>query len=301
MTTPVVTASGLGKRYGRKWALSECTLSIPAGQVVGLVGPNGAGKSTFIGLMTAMLAPDAGSIEVLGEPARNSPRQLARVGYVAQGTPVYGSLSVADHLRFGARTNPGWDAGLADRRIGDLGLDLRQKAGKLSGGQQAQLALTLGLAKRPEVLILDEPIASLDPLARHEFLQGLMAAAADRELSIIISSHLMADLETVCDYLVVLVGSKVVLDGPVADLLASHHLVTGARRDPASLPPGVQVITQSHTERQSTFLLRSTAPVIDPALAADSVDLEQLVLGYMGGTTAMGGTAKASRALEARR
>jgi len=296
MTSSVVTASGLGKRYGSKWALSDCTLSIPAGMVVGLVGPNGAGKSTFIGLMTAMLAPDAGSIEVLGEPARNSPAQLARVGYVAQGTPVYSGLSVADHLRFGARTNPGWDAALAARRVNDLGLDLRQKAGKLSGGQQAQLALTLGLAKRPELLILDEPIASLDPLARHEFLQGLMAAAADRELSIIMSSHLMGDLETVCDYLVVLAASKVVLDGPVTDLVASHHLVTGTRRDAADLPPGVQVVTQSHTDRQSTFLVRSTAPVIDATLAAEPVDLERLVLAYMGGPAR---TSTSSLALEA--
>jgi ABC-2 type transport system ATP-binding protein len=281
MTTSAVAARGLGKQYGRHWALSDCTFSIPAGLVVGLVGPNGAGKSTLIGLMTGMLGPTTGSIEVLGEPALNRPRQLARIGYVAQSTPVYGSLSVADHLRFGARTNPGWDAALAAQRIGDLGLDPRKKAGKLSGGQQAQLALTLGLAKRPELLILDEPIASLDPLARHEFLQSLMAAAADRELSIIMSSHLIGDLEDVCDYLVVLVGSKVVLDGPVTDLVASHHLVTGARRDASLLPPGVQVITQSHTDRQSTFLVRSTVPVIDPDLAAEPVDLEQLVLAYM--------------------
>jgi len=295
MTTSAVTACGLGKRYGRHWALSDCTLSIPAGHVVGLVGPNGAGKSTFIGLMTGMLGPTTGSIEVLGGPAPNSLAQLARIGYVAQGTPVYGGLSVADHLRFGAHTNPGWDAALAAQRIQDLGLDLRQKAGKLSGGQQAQLALTLGLAKRPELLILDEPIASLDPLARHEFLQSLMAAIAERELSIIMSSHLIGDLEQVCDYLVVLAGSRVVLDGPVDELLACHHLVTGRRRDATSLPPGVQVITQSHTDRQSTFLVRSTAPIIDATLAADPVDLEQLVLAYMGGA------ARTSPALEAQR
>jgi ABC-2 type transport system ATP-binding protein len=281
-TTSAVTARGLGKRYGRHWALSDCTLSIPAGHVVGLVGPNGAGKTTLIGLMTGMLGPTTGSIEVLGGPAPNSPEQLARIGYVAQGTPTYGGLSVADHLRFGARTNPGWDGALAARRIQDLGLDPRHKAGKLSGGQRAQLALTLGLAKRPELLILDEPIASLDPLARREFLQGLMAAAGERELSIIMSSHLIGDLEHVCDYLVVLVGSRLLLDGPVAELLANHHLVTTRRCDAASLPAGVQVITQSHTDRQSTFLVRSTAPVIDEALAADPVDLEQLVLAYMG-------------------
>jgi ABC-2 type transport system ATP-binding protein len=282
MTTPAVAARGLGKQYGRKWALSDCTLTIPAGRVVGLVGPNGAGKTTLISLATGMLAPTTGSIEVLGGPAPNRPDQLARVGYVAQGTPTYSGLSVADHLRFGKRMNPGWDGALAARRIQDLGLDPRQKAGKLSGGQRAQLALTVGLAKRPELLILDEPIASLDPLARHEFLQGLMAAAAERELSIIMSSHLVSDLEHVCDYLVVLVGSRVLLDGPVEELVASHHLVTCRRCDAADLPPGVQVITQSHTDRQSTFLVRSSAPVIDAALNADPVDLEQLVLAYLG-------------------
>jgi ABC-2 type transport system ATP-binding protein len=295
MTTPAVAARGLGKRYGRKWALSDCTLDIPAGRVVGLVGPNGAGKTTLIGLMTGMLGPTTGSIEVLGGPAPNTPAQLSRVGYVAQDTPTYGALSVADHLRFGARMNPAWDGALAARRIQDLGLEPRQKAGKLSGGQRAQLALTLGLAKRPELLVLDEPIASLDPLARHEFLQGLMAAAAERELSIIMSSHLVSDLEHICDYLVVLVGSRVLLDGPVEELVASHHLVTCRRCDAADLPPGVQVITESHTDKQSTFLVRSTAPVVDAALNADPVDLEQLVLAYMG----MG--ARTSPALEVQR
>jgi ABC-2 type transport system ATP-binding protein len=169
------------------------------------------------------------------------------------------------------------------------------KAGKLSGGQRAQLALTLVLAKRPELLMLDEPIASLDPLARHEFLQSLMAATGARELSIIMSSHLIGDLEHVCDYLVVLADSRLLLDGPVAELLASHHLITTRRRDAASLPPGVQVITQSHTDRQSNFLVRSTAPVIDAALAADPVDLEQLVLAYMGSTPRPAPTLEAQR------
>jgi ABC-2 type transport system ATP-binding protein len=285
MSVSAVAARGLGKRYGRHWALSDCTFTVPAGRVVGLVGPNGAGKTTLLSLMVGMLAPTTGSMEILGGPAPNSPAQLARIGYVAQGTPTYGGLSVADHLRFGAHTNPGWDAALAAQRIQDLGLDLRQKAGKLSGGQRAQLALTVAIAKRPELLILDEPIASLDPLARHEFLQSLMAATAEHQLSIIMSSHLVADLEHVCDYLVVLVGSRVVLDGPVDELLACHHVVTGRRCDATSLPPCSQVITQSHTDRQSTFLVRSTAPIIDPALAAYPVDMERLVLAYMGGAT----------------
>jgi ABC-2 type transport system ATP-binding protein len=280
--TAAVVARGLGKQYGRRWALTDCTLSIPAGHVVGLVGPNGAGKTTLLNRATGMLEPSTGTIEVLGGRPAGSPAQLARVGYVAQDTPTYAGLSVADHLRFGAHMNPGWDAALAQGRIEKLGLDPAQKAGKLSGGQRAQLALTLAIAKRPELLILDEPIASLDPLARREFLQILMEATADQELSVVMSSHLVADLERVADYLVVLVGSRVQVAGETDDLLASHRLLTGPRSDASALPGGVQVITESHTSRQSTFLVRSTAPVHDPAWTADSIDLEDLVLAYMG-------------------
>ena len=280
--TAAIEARGLGKRYGHRWALTDCTLTIPLGHVAGLVGPNGAGKTTLISLATGMLAPTAGIVEVLGGRPTSGPGQLARVGYVAQDTPTYAGLSVADHLRLGAHLNPRWDAGLARRRIEQLGLDFRQKAGKLSGGQRAQLALTLALAKRPELLILDEPIASLDPLARREFLQVLMNATAEQELSVVISSHQVADLERVCDYLVVLIASRVRVTGEVDELLASHHLLTGPRRDSASLPASMQVITESHTGRQSTFLVRGSGPVIDPAWTVDQVSLEDLVLAYLG-------------------
>jgi ABC-2 type transport system ATP-binding protein len=280
--TAAIEARGLGKQYGRRWALTDCTLSIPAGRVVGLVGPNGAGKTTLINLATGMLAPTTGSIMVLGqEPARDA-GQLARVGYVAQDTPTYAGLSVEDHLRFGAHMNPAWDNALALKRVEQLRLDPKQKAGKLSGGQRAQLALTLAIAKRPQLLMLDEPIASLDPLARREFLQTLMEATADQELSVVMSSHLVTDLERVADYLIVLVASRVQIAGEVASLLATHHLVTGPRRDTASLPPGQQVITESHTERQSTFVVRSKEPIHDPNLSVASLDLEDLVLAYMG-------------------
>jgi ABC-2 type transport system ATP-binding protein len=280
--TTAVEARGLGKQYGRRWALTDCTLTVPAGHVVGLVGPNGAGKTTLLNLATGMLEPTTGTVEVLGGRPASSPEQLARVGYVAQETPTYAGLSVADHLRFGAHMNPNWDGALAQGRIEKLGLDPKQKAGKLSGGQRAQLALTLAIAKRPELLILDEPIASLDPLARREFLQILMESTADQELSVIMSSHLVADLERVTDYLIVLVGSRVQVAGETEDLLASHRLLTGPRSDASALPAGVQVITESHTGRQSTFLVRSGAPITDPAWMADSVDLEDLVLAYMG-------------------
>jgi len=279
--TAVLEARGLGKRYRRAQALTDCTLSIPAGQVAGLVGPNGAGKTTLLHLATGLIAPTSGTIEVLGDRPASSPAQLARVGFVAQDTPTYAALSVADHLRMGERMNPGWDAGLARDRIGRLGLDPAKRAGKLSGGQRAQLALTLALAKRPELLILDEPVASLDPLARREFLQGLMEFTADQQVSVVLSSHLVADLERVCDYLIVLVASRVRVAGEVDRLLAAHHLLTGPRRDPAALPADWEVITASHTDRQSTLLIHTEAPIHDPAWTVSQMSLEDVVLGYM--------------------
>ena len=279
--TAVIETGGLGKRYRRLWALADCTLSVPAGHVVGLVGPNGAGKTTLLGLATGMLAPTVGTIEVLGGRPGAGPAQLARVGYLAQDAPVYAGLPVADHLKLGAHLNPGWDAELARARIKRLDLDPGQKAGALSGGQRAQLALTLAVSKRPELLILDEPVASLDPLARREFLQYLMESVGEQSLSVVLSSHLVADLERVCDYLIVLVGSRVQVAGPVEELLATHHLLSGPRRDPGSLPDGMRVISASHTDVQSTLLVRTSGPVLDPAWMVSGVGLEDLVLAYM--------------------
>ncbi len=274
-------ASGLGKRYRQRWALSDCTLQIPEGRVAGLVGPNGSGKTTLLHLAAGLLAPSAGTITVLdGEPA-SGPAQLAKVGFVAQDTPVYAGLSVADHLRLGAHLNPGWDAGYAQYRVDRLGFDLAQRAGKLSGGQRAQLALTLAIAKRPQLLILDEPVASLDPLARREFLQDLMEVVADQGLSVILSSHLVADLERVCDYLIVLAASRVQVADDVDALLASHHRLVGERRDPASLPGDQEVVQASHTDRQSTMIVHSRQPVLDPAWTVEQLSLEDLVLAYM--------------------
>ncbi|HEY1827498.1 MAG TPA: ABC transporter ATP-binding protein [Acidimicrobiales bacterium] len=280
--TAVVEARGLTKNYGRKTALSDCTLEIPEGHVVGLVGPNGAGKSTLLNLAVGLLAPTSGSITVFDRPPAVDAAQLGRVGFVAQDTPVYSSLSVAEHLALGAHLNPSWDNALAEDRIDQLGLDPAQKAGKLSGGQRAQLALTLAVAKRPRVLILDEPVASLDPLARREFLQILMETVADQGVSVILSSHLVSDLERVCDYLIVLVASRVQVSGPVDDLLACHHRLIGAPRDPGSLPANQQVIESSRTDRQSTLLVRTDGPILDPAWTVEDVGLEDLVLAYMG-------------------
>jgi ABC-2 type transport system ATP-binding protein len=282
----VIETRGLGKAYRRTWALRDCTLAIPEGHVVGLVGPNGAGKTTLLRLATGQLTPTRGTISVLGARPAASPAQLARVGFVEQDTPVYARLRVADHLRLGAWLNPGWDGELAQRRIGQLGLDPRQRAGSLSGGQRAQLALTLALAKRPELLLLDEPVASLDPLARRDFLRGLMEAVAEHATSVVLSSHLIADLERVCDYLIVLVASQVRIAGEVSALLAVHRRLSGPRRDPGTLPAGQDVIEESHTDKQSTLLVRTGlvrtgGPVHDPAWTVTPVSLEELVLAYL--------------------
>ncbi len=225
--TAAVQARGLGRRYGRTWALSDCTLDVPAGCITGLVGPNGAGKTTLLNLMTGMLRPTSGTITVLGGTPGSGTAQLRKVGCVAQETPVYPGLSVADHLRFGARANSRWDAELAQCRVDQLRLDPRQKAGRLSGGQRAQLALTLAMARRPELLVLDEPVASLDPLARREFVEAVTRLAAEREMSVVLSSHLVSDLERACDYLIVLVASRVQVAGRVEALLAGHRPPAG--------------------------------------------------------------------------
>jgi ABC-2 type transport system ATP-binding protein len=279
--TAVLEADGLGKRYRKRWALRECTIEVPKQRVVGLVGPNAAGKTTLLHLAVGLLGPSAGRITVLGDrPAENS-AQLGRVGFVAQQNPLYASLTVADHLRLGGWLNPRWDAALAQRRIGELGLDPKQRAGRLSGGQHAQLALTLAIAKHPELLVLDEPVASLDPLARREFLQHLMATVAEDEITVVLSSHLVADLERVCDYVIVLADSRVQLAGDVDELTSSHLRLTGPRRDPRSLPADQDVIEASHTDRQSTLLVRSDGPIYDPAWTVEPIGLEDLVLAYM--------------------
>ena len=276
-----VRALAVGKRYGRRWALRDCTLEIPTGRVVGLVGPNGAGKTTLLHLAVGLLEPSAGNIEVLGERAGTSPPVLARLGFLPQDSPTYARLTVGQHLQMGEWLNPGWDGEFAARRLADLGLDPHQRAGTLSGGQRAQLALTMAIAKRPELLVLDEPVASLDPLARREFLQQLMEVVAVDGVGVILSSHLVTDLERVCDHLVVLVDGRVALAGDVDELLASHCRLVGPRRDTAAMPSDQTVIEASHVDKQTTLLVRTDGPILDPAWAVTHLTLEDLVLAYM--------------------
>ena len=241
--TAVIEARGLGKRYRNRWALADCTLHIPAGHIAGLVGPNGAGKTTLLHLVTGLLAPTTGTIEVAGGPPAATKAQLARVGFVAQDAPVYVGLSVADHLRLGAHLNPRWDAQLATQRISKLSLDPHRKAGRLSGGQRAQLALTLAIAKRPQLLILDEPVASLDPLARRDFLRDLTEATGEHQMSVMLSSHLVADLERVCDYLIVLAAGRVQAAGEVTGLLTAYR---NTCRNRTGAPAGLEDMVLSY-------------------------------------------------------
>jgi len=278
----------LGKRYGRPWALRACTFATPEGRVIALVGPNGAGKTTLLQLVAGLLAPTEGTVRVFGEAARaNTPAALARVGFVAQDHPLYKGFTVADLLTMGRRLNlPGrFDQALAERRLADLGIPREQRAGKLSGGQQAQVALALALAKRPRLLLLDEPLASLDPLARREFMQALMGAAAEDGLTVVLSSHVVAELERVCDHLVLLTSGRVRLAGEVDELIASHRLLTGPRSDPAAAGQIPGVLRASHGDRQTTLLVRGDAgperPAVHPNWQSHPVTLEDLVLAYL--------------------
>jgi ABC-2 type transport system ATP-binding protein len=283
MSTPAVSTEGLGKRYGSHWALRDCTLDVPAGTVTALVGPNGAGKTTLLQLVVGLSRPTAGDVQVLGlSPRRDAISVLPRVGFLAQDHPLYTSFTIADTLRLGRKLNPSWDDEVARQRIEALGLPFAQKVGTLSGGQQAQVALTLALAKRPELLVLDEPVASLDPLARREFLQSVMEAVAETGMSVVLSSHIVADLERVCDYLVILSTAHVQLAGPIDEIVASHRLLTGPRSDAASIARVHDVIRESHTERQTTLLVRANGHVYDSCWQLHEVDLEEIVLSYLG-------------------
>ena len=277
----VIEASGLGKRYGGTWALRECTLAIPAGHVAALVGPNGAGKTTLLNLAVGLVAPSAGGVTVLGGRVAGSPAALDGIGFVAQDTPLYKNLSVADMLHLTRNLNRRFDQAAAEARLAELDIPLKRKAGRLSGGQQAQLALTLALARRPRLLVLDEPVAMLDPVARHDFMAMVLTAAAADGVSVVLSSHVLTELERVADYLILMSRGRVQVAGEVDDLLASHRMLTGpaAEADRYTERPVVQA---SRAAAQAHLLVRATAD--DPVPAGwevHQVGLEELVLAYL--------------------
>ncbi len=277
----VVEATGLGKRYGSTWALRECSLAIPAGHVAALVGPNGAGKSTLMNLAVGLAAPSAGSITVLGGRPAGSPAALDGIAFVAQDTPLYKNLSAADMLHLTRNLNRRFDQASAEVRLAELGIPLKRKAGRLSGGQQVQLALTLALGRRPRLLVLDEPVAMLDPVARHDFMATVLTAAAEDGVSVLLSSHVLVELERVADYLILLSQGRVQVAGEVDDLLASHRLLTGpaAEVDSYSDRPVVHV-RRAHA--QAHLLVRAGAEDRVPqGWEAHPVGLEELALAYL--------------------
>ena len=281
MSMNVIEASGLGKRYGSTWALRECTLAIPAGHVAALVGPNGAGKTTLLNLAVGLAEPSAGAVTVLGGLPPGSPAALDGIAFVAQDTPLYKNLSAADMLHLTRNLNRRFDQPYAEARLAELGIPLNRKAGKLSGGQQAQLALTLALARRPWLLVLDEPVAMLDPVARHDFMATVLAAVADDGVSVVLSSHVLAELERVADYLILLSLGRVQVAGEVDDLLASHRMLTGPAAE-AGKYADRPVVHVRRGAAQAHLLVRATADdPVPPGWEAHPIGLEELALAYL--------------------
>jgi ABC-2 type transport system ATP-binding protein len=279
----VLETRALTKRYRGVTALSDCNLAIPPGRVTALVGPNGAGKSTLLHLAAGLRRPTAGSIRVLDGLVPGSPGALAGIGFVAQSAPLYQKMSVAGLLQMARNLNPVWDGAYAVGRIGELDIPLNARVGALSGGHQAQLALTIALAKRPRLLLLDEPLARLDPLARREFLGLLMAEAVADGVSVIFSSHVLAELERICDHLVLLSHGRVQLTGPVDAVLAGHRVLTGPPDQVPSLPATLAPIRIAEAGAQAHLLVRagSGQQPVPPGFVAHPAVLEELVLAYL--------------------
>jgi ABC-2 type transport system ATP-binding protein len=292
--TGVIETSGLTKRYRRVTALNDCTISVPQGRISALVGQNGAGKTTLLRLLAGLAAPTAGRVAVLGGSPRQDRAYLAEIGFLAQEIPLYRRLTAQEHIGFGAHLNPRWDGESVRARLAGLKIPLDRPAGTLSGGQRAQLALALTLAKRPALLLLDEPLAALDPLARRDFLAALAEAVAvkgDSEegmgrrvgggLTVVLSSHLIADIERVCDHLILLARSRVQLCGDIETLLAQHRVLTGPCKDTTAIARTHAIVQEDTTARQTTLLVKLNGPVIDPAWTVEEANLEEIVLGYM--------------------
>jgi ABC-2 type transport system ATP-binding protein len=279
----VIETRALGKSYGSTRALQDCTIAIPEGRVVALVGPNGAGKSTLLNLAVGLATPTSGELTVLDGYSPGSLPALDGIGFVAQDTPLYKNLSAADLLHVTRNLNHRFDQGYAEQRLGELGIPLKQKAGKMSGGQQAQLALTLALARRPQLLVLDEPMSSLDPLARHDFMATVMMAVADQGVSVVLSSHILAELERVADYLVLVSHGRVRLAGEVDDLLATHRMLTGPASEAERYEGRWKVVYASHAAAQAHLLVRcdNTSEPVPSGWEAHSLSLEELTLAYL--------------------
>jgi ABC-2 type transport system ATP-binding protein len=279
----VIETHGLGKSYGSTRALRDCTLAIPEGHVVALVGPNGAGKSTLLNLAVGLATPDEGELTVLGGYRPGSPSALDGIAFVAQDTPLFKNLSAADLLHLTRNINRCFDQHYAEQRLAELSIPLGQKAGKMSGGQQAQLALTLALARRPALLVLDEPMAMLDPLARHDFMATVMTAVAEDGVSVVLSSHVLAELERVADYLVLISRGAVQVAGEVDDLLATHCVLAAPASEAERYAQHWNVVHASRAASETRLVVRrnETSDPLPAGCEARSLTLEELTLAYL--------------------
>jgi ABC-2 type transport system ATP-binding protein len=277
-----IETTDLAKRFGRIWALRNCSVSVPIGSVSGLVGANGAGKTTLMRMLAGLSRPTEGSARVAGRLPADAPGFLREVGYLAQEVPLYSRWNGADHLAFGAHMNETWDEAFARDRLLRLGIPLDRPISSLSGGMRAQVALALALGKRPRVLLLDEPVAALDPLARREFLASLVAAVTEGDVTVLLSSHLLPDLERVCDHFIVVAAARPVLCADVDDLLASHKRLTAPLRDTTTIEREHDVVAKTRTPREVSLIVKLNGPVFDPSWRVDDLDLEEIVLAYLG-------------------
>ena len=291
MGNTAIQTKGLGKRYGSFWALENCNISVPEGSVSALVGPNGAGKSTLLKLLTGLSRASAGEGKVLGKAPMQREDFLSDIGYLAQEIPLYKGMTAADHIKMGSHLNKQWDEAFIRKRLQELDIPLDRPVSKLSGGQRAQVALALALAKKPRLLLLDEPVAALDPLARHDFLSSLAQAVADGGLTVVMSSHLLADLERVSDHVIVLAAGKTQLCDDTESVLREHKLLVGPRDHAPKLGEGVHIIHETHTAKQSTLLVRlDKGAKLAAHWQRHEPNIEEIIIAYMG-QAKEGGTA----------
>jgi ABC-2 type transport system ATP-binding protein len=273
---------GLGKRYRQNWALQDCDLQLPIGRVAGLVGLNGAGKTTLMRLAAGLITPTTGSLRVCDKtPSPNDRSFLSSIGFVPQERTLYPDFTVHDMFTLGRKLNANWDRTLADQLLDSLNVSQKQRVGKLSGGQQAQLALVMALAKKPALLLLDEPLANVDPVARREFMKILMKAATEKGITIFISSHIITELEPICDYLVILSSPKILLADDIERLLNTHKRLIVPEQDVAFVEEHI-VLHRSQTGRQLSLLLRLNSPLLkSPSWQEVEITLEDIVLAYL--------------------
>jgi ABC-2 type transport system ATP-binding protein len=281
----VIETTGLGKCYGKAWALRDCTIAIPEGHLAALVGPNGAGKSTLMNMAVGLSVPTAGTVTVLGGNPAGSQAALDGIAFMAQDAPLYKNFSAADMLHLTRNLNWSFDHSYANKRLDGLGIPLKKKSGKLSGGQQAQLALTLALARHPRLLILDEPLAALDPLARQDFMATVMTSMTDDGVSVMLSSHAIAELERMADYLVVLGGGELRIAGETDELLAEHRVLTGPATDADRVAARLSPIQDKRAGAQAHLLVRNGRSAgegaVPPGWEAHPVSLEEVILAYL--------------------